>query len=126
MNKGAHEETASQWGGSIDSFTSSEWSSESNEAAADAKVVDVEPDTLPQHAYDQPRDVGVRSRADDSSERNEDGKYAHRQPRAGETEYAALQRLVGTLQETLLRMNAGQQAVAQQMQHDFTLQLQLA
>ncbi len=60
------------------------------------------------------------------SKRCEDGKCAHRQPRAGETEYAALQRLVGTLQETLLRMNAGQQAVAQQMQRDFTLQLQFA
>ncbi len=70
--------------------------------------------------------VGVRSRADDSSERNEDGKYAHRQPRAGESEYAALQRLVGTLQETLLRLSEGQQAAAQQMQADFTLKLQFS
>ncbi len=47
--------------------------------------------------------------------------------REGVSEYAALQRMVGTLQETLLRgMSEGQQVAAQQMQHDFTLKLQLA
>ncbi len=51
---------------------------------------------------------------------------AVRQPRANESEYAALQRMVGTLQETLLRLREGQQVAAQQMQNDFTLKLQLA
>jgi hypothetical protein len=59
-------------------------------------------------------------------ERDDDGKYARGQPRADETEYAALQRTVATLQQTLLRLSEGQEVAAQQMQHDFTLKLQLA
>jgi hypothetical protein len=57
---------------------------------------------------------------------SDDGKYAYGQPRANETEYAALQRTVTTLQQTLLRLSEGQEVAAQQMQHDFSLKLQLA
>ena len=89
----------------------------------------------PQHAREQPQEAFVESDtspqdargwADRGLKRGHEDKYEREQPRADETEYAALHRLVGTLQETLLRMNAGHQAVAQQMQHDFTLKLQFA
>ena len=148
-NSGAHDDIASQW--SVDTFStsSSDRSSDSNESAAGAGVVDVDPVTFPQpvpvafpqpvtssqHAHEQPQEASVESGtspqcargwADRGLERDDGGKYAHEQPRADETGYAALHRLVGALKETLLRMNAGHQAVAQQMQHDFTLKLQFA
>ena len=77
----------------------------------------MELDTSPQDARDW---------ADGGLEQDHDGKYDREQPRADETEYAALHRLVGSLQDTMIRMDAGHQAVAQQMQHDFTLKLQFA
>jgi hypothetical protein len=105
MDKVAHEETASQWGGSIGSFTSSERSHDSNEAAADADhaaEVYVEPDAPPQHAHEQPRADELPNEAKVGSMPTGSHERTSRSMRT------SLQRMTGSLQQTLLRMNEGQ------------------
>ena len=127
MDNLAHSDVASQW--SVASFTSTDRSSDSNEAAADAVAHHV---MSPRRTREQSQDADVAVvSTSDELEQDDDEKYAHEQPtheqpRANETEYAALQRTVAALQHTLLRMSQGQQVAAQQMQHDFTLKLQHA